>query len=204
MGTSVEELRNANRLDPTKDTAIVHDLLKRPVTAVVVDESFGGIGIAVPIKLSSDADKQHLVDREITVEYGGVKCVAVVRHVARMVSGCRLGLEWKAQALSRVLRDLLSVKADSNQELVRVLPGGLSLMWKLYEAGHWPMLKENAARLRKQVRNCGADQLLESIEEFFVTVSQVAQDASMDAQEAKDQIHAALNQMISECIAVIS
>lgn len=201
METTADNSRTANRMHPTTDTAVVHGLTEKPILAAVIDESFGGIGIAVPLKLEPDQG----IDIELTVEYGGVSCVALVRHVAALPSGCRLGLEWKAQALSRCLRDLLKIQPEENVDLLRVLPGGLSMMWKIYESGRWCVLIDCAGRLRRQVGATDAIDLDigKPIDQFCERVQEVA-DSDHDDVIAKQMVCAALNDLIKRCINAIS
>jgi len=182
-------------MNPTRDKATVHGLTPEPVLAAVIDESFGGLGIAVPVKLQPGQG----VDVELTIEYGGVSCVALVRHVAVLPSGARLGLEWKAQALSRCLRELLKVETQVNQELGRVLPGGLSMMWKLFEAERWEFLLDNSDRLRREVSSCGVHELTQLITQFQTVVQAMIDNPSEDKLPVED----ALNSLISQCIKVI-
>lgn len=204
METTADNSRVANRMSPTKDSALVHGLTATPVPAAVIDESFGGIGIAVPLKLVGDDSVRELAERELTVEYGGVSCVAVIRHVAPMQTGCRLGLEWKAQALSRCLRDLLKLQPDVGEELTRILPGGLSMMWKLYEASRWHFLLDSTDRLRRQVSSCKVSELNEPIEHFQQIIREVSGLGESTTDAAKEQVKAGLNNLIRQCIAAVS
>ena len=194
--------RHGNRMSPTHDNAMVHGLTPTPIPVAVIDESFGGIGIAVPLKLTGDDARKELTGRELTVEYSGVSCTAVIRHVKSMQSGCRLGLEWKAQALSRCLRDLLKLQPNVGEELSRILPGGLSMMWKMYEAGRWHVMAENASRLLRQIAAYDIDTLVQPIELFSATLERVC--AAPDDESSKETVHDALNELIQECIRVIS
>ena len=205
METAADNSRTANRMSPTKDTALVHGLTSSPVPAAVIDESFGGLGIAVPLKLTGEEAVSELADRELNIEYGGVSCVAVIRHVATMESGCRLGLEWKAQSLSRCLRDLLKLQPNGGgEDLARILPGGLSMMWKLYEASRWHFLLDNTDRLRRQVASCGVTNLLEPIDLFQQTVLEVADAGGEMAEAKKDKVKTGLDDLIRQCIAAVS
>ena len=196
METQEENVRTSDRMNPTRDKATVHGLIAEPVLAAVIDESFGGLGIAVPVKLQPGQG----VDVELMIDYGGVSCVALVRHVAILPSGARLGLEWKAQALSRCLRELLKVDTQINQELGRILPGGLSMMWKLFEAERWEFLLDNADRLRREVSSCGVHDLTQKIQEFQAVVQNEIDNPSAGD---KSEVEKALNSLISQCIKVV-
>lgn len=194
--------RHGSRMEPTQNDALLHGLLPTAVPVAVIDESFGGIGVAVPLKLASEDSAERLSGREITVEYTGVSNTAVIRHVARLEAGCRLGLEWKAQALSRYLRDLLKLQPNVGEELTRFLPGGLSMMWKLYEAERWFVMRENADRLLRQIGTVKIDALIEPIERFRDAIRVACERA--ETQSPAQDVRQALDCLIQECIEVIS
>ena len=194
--------RTSHRMSPTHDTAVIHGLTPSPIPAAVVDESFGGIGIAIPVKLADDAQQQDWEDLELTVEYAGVACTAVIRHVESMQSGCRIGLEWKAQALSRCLRDLLRLLPNVSQELSQILPGGFSMMWKMYEAGRWGIILESAERLSRQISRSENPLLVESIVRFKDIMQHVCE--SEEQASLKERVQTALDTLIRDCIQALS
>ena len=192
--------RTTGRVSSSTATVMIHGLSKEAIPAIVLDESFGGLGVAAPLHFDSGTE----VDIELSVEMGGIRSVALVRHCTALPSGCRLGLEWKAQALSRCLRDLLAVgsSAQKHQSLVRILPGGLSVMWKLFEAGKWAHLVDSADRLRKEAAACRVNELSAPIEQFQAGVL-AAIDAN-DSENASIAIKTELNKLITKCIETIS
>ena len=200
MDTPTLNNRSTERVPPRTQTVILHGLVDGPVPAIVIDESFGGLGVAAPVHLNTGSE----VDIELCVEMGGIRSNAIVRHSVGLPSGCRLGLEWKAQALSRCLRDLLSVESTSGklQPLVRILPGGLSVMWKLFEAQRFSQLLHSADRLRKEAAACGVTELSGPIEKFQCGVREVLDGDR--ANEASDTVEQELNELIRKCIETIS
>lgn len=200
MDTSTLNNRSTERVQPRTQTVVLHGLVEGPVPAIVIDESFGGLGVAAPVHLNTGSE----VDIELCVEMGGIRSNAIVRHSVALPSGCRLGIEWKAQALSRCLRDLLSVESTSEklQPLVRILPGGLSVMWKLFEAQRFSQLLHSADRLRKEAAACGVTELSGPIEKFQCSVREVLDGNNDD--DASDIIEQELNTLIRKCIDTIT
>jgi hypothetical protein len=197
--TSADNHRSSDRVSPSKSTVALHGLRPEPVPAIVIDESFGGIGVAAPFRIEPGRE----IDIELSVEMGGIRSTALVRYATKLPSGCRLGLEWKAQALSRGLRDLLTTDTSSkeNLQLVRILPGGLSVMWKLFESQRWEQLLASADRLRKEAAACRAQSLSEPIDRFQHGIRE-----AMEAEEGVDAnsaIENELNTLISKCIETI-
>ena len=197
METAADNARSSGRVEPTRNQAIVHGLTAEPVTANVIDESFGGIGIEIPVKLNQGDD----VDIAVNVEYGGVTCIALVRHISAMDDGTKMGLEWKAQALSRCLREILSADTQVNRDLTRILPGGLSMMWKLFEARRWEFLLDSADRLRREVASAGIQELSQPITEFQEAVQSVI---DVPSAESSNQVCNALNGLIGHCVRLVS
>ena len=167
------------------------------IPAIVLNESFGGLGVAAPVKIEPGRE----IDVELCVEMGGIRNVAFVRHASSLPSGCRLGLEWKAQAVSRCLRDLLRAEKASKKhhQLVRILPGGLSVMWKLCEAERWEQLIDSADRLRKEGAACQVHELSAPIERFQSKVRN-----AIETSTANEVVEDELNRLIKKCIEVIS
>ena len=74
MDTQAANARTSDRMNPTRDKATVYGLTPEPVLAAVIHESFGGLGIAVPVKLQPGQG----IDVELTIDYGGVSCVCLL------------------------------------------------------------------------------------------------------------------------------
>ena len=165
----------------------------------MLDESFGGIGIAMPTFVE--------IGTEVDIEVAGLRSWAIVRNVKLLPSGCRLGLEWKAQALSRRLRELISCGEqlsdleDELQRLARILPGGLSMLWKLFEAGRWPQLVQSAERLKKEAAICNVTELTAPIERLQECLrGPIAAEAGDDID--RGAIQDAVNRLIDKCVEV--
>lgn len=199
MARNVPNQRATGRVQPNKPRVRIHGLQEQSVPAVVLDESFGGLGIAAPV---SRIEEGAELDVELSIDSSGVRSLAVVRHQASLPSGSRLGIEWKAQALSRQLRDLLIADSrDANHSLARILPGGLSTMWKLFEASRWQHLIASADRLKKESAAAQTTSLLRPIEQFQLAVHQhLGHEADAAAVSA---VRAELDELIEQCIAAI-
>ena len=198
MDTTAADNRNTNRMPPSQSSVLLHGLREGPVPAAVIDESFGGIGVAAPVKLNEGIG----IGIELTVQMDTVQSSAIVRHVVELPSGCRLGLEWKAQALSRCLRNLLVAKKTAHryQPLVRILPGGLSLMWKLLEAGRWQHLVDGSDRLRKEAAACGVTEMSGPIDRFQKAIREAIDIRSGDVAAIAET---ELNSLIDRCVDTI-
>lgn len=194
-----DNLRSSDRVGLDASTVVLIGLDDEPVPAVVIDESFGGIGVAAPIKIQAGSQ----LGMELTVETGALRSVALIRHTTALPSGCRLGLEWKALALSRGLRELLNLGQSSttNQQLIRILPGGLSVMWKLYEAKRWEHLLASADRLRKEAAACHVHSLSKPIDNFQDAIRHSMTDQS--AEDVEDVVQRELTQLIATCVEVV-
>lgn len=199
MASTLENQRKTERVPPEQPNLMIFGLGPHPIPAVVLDESFGGLGIAAPVKIEAGAE----IDIKMSDGMGGIRTVALVRHAKPLPSGTRVGLEWKAMALSRCLRDLLSAQKTSkkHQSLSRILPGGLSVMWKLFEGGRWEHLIDGADRLRKESAACNVQELSAPIERFQATVRDAMKDESKDPREA---VRLALDGLILKCVQTIS
>lgn len=204
MQSTETDSRHSHRMNPTQQTALIHGLTPTPTLAAVIDESFGGIGIAVPLKLAPDAGKRDWEDLKLTVEYAGVTCSAVIRHVEMIESGCRLGLEWKAQALSRCLRDLLDLLPNADQDLRQMLPGGLSMMWKLYEAERWDVMHESAGRLLRQISKSDNAEFVEAIVQFKQVMQETSESLTTTKESPKERVHTALDILVCDCLQALA
>lgn len=193
MDATETNSRSSSRLAPTDAEVVIHGIANEPIQAVVTDESFGGVGVQVSMKVSLQKNV------EITVVYGGVESVCLVRHlVPTDDGGTRLGLEWKAQALSRCLRQYLEPDAKKKRELSGILPAGFSMMWKLQEAQRWPLLLSSVERLRREVSVTNYEGLEEPIAKFKEIVK-LAIENRVNASVVRDE----LNLLIRECVRII-
>lgn len=194
----LDNRRQLGRVPARPSHVTINGLANGTVTAVVLDESFGGIGVLSPVEVPVGSE----VDCTLSSEQGGIRAVAYVRNVTPQSEGARIGLEWKAQALSRNLRLLLSAKdvPDRLQALVRVLPGGISIMWKLFEAQEWQQLLFSSERLRKESAACYVHSLIEPIEEFQEVLRQ---SIEKELPDIKKRVETALTKLINQCIDLI-
>lgn len=196
--------RATARVAPSENTFVT--LFGReiePIKVRLLDESFGGIGVLVPSHITLGKE----VDIELSQALGGIRSVALVRHIRETEDGNRVGLEWKALALSRYLRDVLYVGESSkrHRSLCRILPGGLSVMWKLYEGGRWPNLIDSADRLRAEAANCRLEELCLSIDEFKRGIfAAIQSQATRQKADISETVRAELDSLILKCIQAIS
>ncbi len=159
----------------------------------VVDESFGGIGLRF-------ADCPGLrPGQEVEISYNGVETCAVVRHSRREGhDGYRIGLQWKAEYLANEVRELNIKRTSRGDEspidsFVQMLPGGIVMMWKFFEAGKSLELMETTGRLQREGRHCG----IQSLNTFVDRVQTVLADA-----EPRKVVREALCSLIDECMRV--
>jgi hypothetical protein len=164
------------------------------ISGEVIDESFGGIG------LRFELSPELIVDQEVEVSYDGVETSAVVRHSGSDgKGGHRIGLQWKAQMLAREARDLQQMWATHSGDkkmdsFVQMLPGGVFMMWKFFEAGKSWNLLETTDRLQGEARHCGIDTLKPLV--------QAVQRAVAEG-DPKDVVRKALCSLIEQCIQVV-
>ena len=65
--------RSSQRITPSKTAVMVYGLSEKPVPGAVLDESFAGMGLAIPLQISS-----RFVQSQLVVEYDGVRTWAEV------------------------------------------------------------------------------------------------------------------------------
>lgn len=196
MEPTIQEQRSSDRVVPHHATVKISGLDSAPVTAIVLDESFGGIGVAAPVRIEPGTE----IEVELSIEMGGIRSLALVRHAKPLPSGCRLGLEWKARSLSRHIRDLLSADEENlrNNRLLRILPGGITVMWRLFEAERWLHLIVAADRLRQEAAACQCPELRPAIDAFQKQVNE-AMDLN-DDEQITATVRRAMDVMIRECV----
>lgn len=196
----IADLRATHRVAPSQPTVTIFGNGIKPIQVQLLDESFGGIGVLVAehVKLGKE------VDVELSQALGGIRSVALVRNIQPSTDGNRVGLEWKALALSRYINDVLQAGKTSNKHrsLSRILPGGLSVMWKLYEGGRWEHILESADRLGEEATEGSVAELTPAISEFKRQVSDAL--ATKDANLIREKVRVELDKLILKCIRVIS
>ena len=194
----LDDMRQLGRVPARPSQITINGLGNGAITAVVIDESFGGIGVLAPVQIAVGTE----VDCTLSPEQGGIRAIAYVRNMTPQSEGARIGLEWKAQAISRNLRVLLTAKGvpDHLRSLVRVLPGGISIMWKFFEAEEWQQLLVSANRLGKESAACYVHALIEPIDEFREVLRHAIGN---ELPDIKERVEAALTKLINECIEVI-
>jgi len=199
MDSTIQNKRSNERIASDRGTVKIFGLGEGTLNAAVLDESFGGIGIATPFHIKPGTE----LDVELSVELGGIRNIALVRHAIALPSGCRIGLEWRASALSRHFRELLSADESNevNNRLSRILPGGLSVMWKLFEARRWLHLLVAADRLRKEAAACHCYGLGTPVDHFQNIVRESMELSNHD--EISDIARDALETLIRECVRAV-
>lgn len=165
---AAHEMRETVRFTSTLREIVVRDSTGNDIVAAVLDESFGGIGVSVP--------GHHCVElgQDIELTYNGVRMWAKVQNILTTEQGdSRWGLAWKAvgiAARARTVCDptrlkLLSDPAQRNlARFVDMLPGGLYMMWNLFEHAKWRELDEAAERLAQSGRRCGLTSLMQPVD----------------------------------------
>ena len=176
-----------------------HDKQLGMVPGVVLDESFGGLGLMFTERVRLN------VDENIQIAHNGVRAWAVVRHIAvSNVLTCRVGLEWKAAALSRRARAAMSRGAlqptnDSREakrraRFLSLIPGGVNVLWKLFDAGNWPALVNSLERLRRESSAC-------AIEELNVLAGEV--ESLIEGNANSQHIRPALDALVEYCLHLV-
>jgi hypothetical protein len=194
------DMRATHRVAPSQPTVTIFGNGIKPIQVRLLDESFGGIGVLVPDHVTLGKE----VDVELSQALGGIRSVALVRNIQPTNDGSRVGLEWKALALSRYLNDVLQAGKVSRKHgsLSRILPGGLSVMWKLYEGGRWEHILDSADRLGEEAQEGNASELLGSIADFKSEVSSAIE--TKNNNQIREKVRLALDKLILKCIRVIS
>ena len=196
--SQLDTRRTADRIPPSQTKVAIYGLGDQPSPAAVLDESFAGLGVAVPIHMASST---QFVGMQVVIDYNGVRSWGEVRHASALPSGCRLGIEWKAEALSRSLRQLMVSKTSwANHALARILPSGLSNMWKLFEANEWDRLMQASERLRKESFGCDLVPLTDVIDEFRTNVN----EALLTNDSVAGKVELALNNLILGCMHAVN
>ncbi len=189
--------RRAQRIADTGKPVVIQPAGRGAVHGQSIDEAYGGIGVLV-------AQQPNLVaGQEADVLYNGKRMTAVVRHVHPSgYDGHRIGLAWKGTVLSQRARAALKLRrkqgrVGSNKAfemLVRSVPGGVQMMWSLYESENYVELGEATERIAKQGRAAGIGGLTPLAEEV---TSVIAEQASYQ------EIGGALDELINGCIAIV-
>ena len=196
----LDDMRATHRVAPSQPTVTIFGNGIKPIQVRLLDESFGGIGVLVPHHATLGKE----VDVELSQALGGIRSVALVRNIQPTDDGNRVGLEWKALALSRYLNDVLQAGKVSRKHgsLGRILPGGLSVMWKLYEGGRWEHILESADRLGEEATEGNIPELSNSITDFKREVKSAI--ATKDSNLIREKVRVELDKLILKCIRVIS
>ena len=79
--------------------------------------------------------------------------------------------------------------------MARILPSGLSKMWRLFEAGNWIRLMDTAEKLRRESVVDRLVGLNEIIDEFLATV-ELATHSTEDETTISSGVEVALNEFI--------
>lgn len=164
------------------------------VCGSVVEESFGGIGLLF---------KEHpnLVEGQIIrFVYSGVEASAVIRHVRHDdARSYRVGIEWVAEGLAREIREKCALRSQPTQDkrleaLLQILPGGVSMMWKLHEAEKWNELEAATDRLRREALRCRAERIIQATDAF---------PAALLQENRKQAAALAIFSLVRECLALV-
>ena len=191
------EMRESVRFASTLREIVVRDPSgnDNDIVAAVLDESFGGIGISV----SGPSGVE--LGQEIELTYNGVRMWAKVQNILTTEQGdSRWGLAWKAvgiAARARIVCDptrLKQLSEPAQRNLARfadMLPGGLYMMWNLFEHGKWRELDEAAERLAQSGRRCGLTSLLQPVDSLR---------KAMRAGVRLDELRQKLDDLLEHCL----
>lgn len=217
--TFERDQRNFERVQPENSEATVWLEYGESLTVSVLNEGFGGVGVHSRIYVDTG--------EELEIDYSGVRVWAMVRHASPADEAYHLGLEWKAEGVARRLRNTIEQAAWDGiflNSFVRMLPGGLSMMWKLFERGKWTQLSGFLERMRREAALCGVDGLTDSAmrlqSEIDATLDEVTNelmqdsdislsnlksevDSTINASETtglRARVHESLTSLVSQCI----
>ncbi len=214
--------RNSNRIDPKNRETTVWLEYGKSFTVSMLDESFSGIGVRSRIYVEAG--------EEVEIDFNGVRVWAIVRHASPLEDAYRLGLAWKAEGVARKLRNSIEQAALDGvflNSFVRMLPGGLSMMWKLFERGKWTQLSVLLKRMRKEAAVGGVsdelmDRALRLQSEIDSTLDSVTNellqdrdgdgsfsnlelkiDSTINSSETiglRQQVHGSLTSLVNQCV----
>lgn len=170
----MSDQRASVRGKPTKKIVNVAGIEKDPIPALVIDESEGGLGIAIPRRMS-------MIDlplgTKLLVDFGNAQRVAVVRHLQPLTWGSQLGIEWKFHELSRRVSEILTAAPRKHCELARILPKGIGTMWVYLETRQWGQLVASAERLRNDPVARDVPEFQQCVGEFQRQVQAIVSEA---------------------------
>ena len=171
------EERSSTRIEPARESVVVHGLATEPVQAIVINEALSGLALAVPPQF-----KDPVVGQRLTVELDSVAPEAIIRHIAPLPTGVRLGVEWIASGLGRTLRILLKTSSWVDHPVSQLLPSGVSSLWKLCEAGAWNSLQNSIDRLRRECVNVEIPGLIAAIDQLASEVDEIGETNRTEPQ----------------------
>jgi hypothetical protein len=167
----------------------------RRFNGVVVNESFGGVGIVFdePLPVQNPS--------EIDVAYHGVPTKAIVRHVtAFSKGGCMIGVHWKASAIAEQSEALVKLCErrdlqipDTLARFIELLPGGVQLMLRLHENQRWVELSEAIDRLAQDAAATG----IRGTDECLTVLMELLEDAP-DATAIRKGLDMLIEQFIQK------
>lgn len=162
------EMRETVRFESKLRDITVRDEDGKQFSAEVLDESFGGLGLRIGTKQPVE------VGAELELTYNGVRMWAKLQNIAPAVDGSeRWGMAWKAVGIaSRARRICEPVHVHDSSDpakkhlarFVDMLPGGLYMMWNLFEHAKWRELDEAADRLAGSAKRCGLQSIGKPVE----------------------------------------
>ena len=184
---AVRVQRRSQRIKSNYERVLFVNDAGEVVRGSVFDESFGGIGLefteVMPVPIGV----------ELQIGYNGLQLTGLVRHVSITdTDGCRIGIQWKADGLADQARKIVSTyeQAAATEEsrdpaveqrlrFLRLLPGGLHMMWKLFENGKWLELATTSERLAREASRYGIRSVRPVVDALQDAVARSVDAASM-------------------------
>lgn len=189
--------RTSDRGKPSKKIVNVIGIEKDPIPGFAIDESEGGLGIAIPRRLSAG---ELPLGTELIVHLGEVPRVAVVRHLQPLTWGCQLGVEWKFHELARRTRELLAAAPRKHHELARILPKAIGALWMYLETRQWGQLVARAGQLRDERVARDLPLFQQCVETFQQRVRQIVSEGGR-VDLIASSVELAVHDLVQACVA---
>ena len=155
--------RNSVRFESKLKVIPMRDRYGERCDAIVLNESFGGLGLEVDVRHASS------VGSEVELDYNGTKMWARIQNCRPTEDGrVRLGMAWKAVSIATEARKVCESAASRVDDqkkgppdpehlmsFIKMLPGGLYQIWNLLERNKWHELDEAVERVACSARRCG-------------------------------------------------
>lgn len=192
-----------------REVAVMHSNGTQ-LKGVVVDESFGGVGLLVESSIAVD------VGVELKIVIDGAILPSIVRNVTRKADGsCRIGLQWpkterkgtSTRTRNSASRSAASPEATENpavenhtenpaarQAFLAEIPSGVFKLSTFFEAGNWGSLRKSLERLAVQSEQQGAPELAAPIAQIL---------KGLDLRSDRNSLAQSFDLLIESCLMLV-